>query len=50
MPSGMWRSQNDIVSPNTRIFTPFAFKCEAADKPYGPAPTTTTISHDIFNL
>src|SRR5216684_3117747 len=33
MPSGILRSQNDMVSPKTRTFTPHAFKCAAADNP-----------------
>src|ERR1700758_1755275 len=49
MPSGILRSQNDMVSPNTRTLTPLAFKCAAAESPYGPAPITTT-SGFAFNF
>src|SRR6266545_886069 len=42
MPFGMWRSQNSIGSPNTRVSTPAARRCAAAARPYGPAPTMAT--------
>src|SRR5688500_6860025 len=40
IPTGMFRSQNAIGSPNTIVSTPTGRRWAAAASPYGPAPMT----------
>src|SRR5215475_8701002 len=44
IPRGIWRSQNDIASPNETTSSSGAFErsCVAAARPYGPAPRMAT--------
>ncbi|GGN89526.1 hypothetical protein GCM10011579_084490 [Streptomyces albiflavescens] len=43
MPAGMFSAQLAIGEPNTLTLRPRAFRCAAVDRPYGPAPMTTTV-------
>ena len=44
MPRGICRSQKLMVCPNTRGSTPRTSRCDATDRPYGPAPMTAISS------